>query len=249
MTELELLIDFHQDADRQGPGSTTETLRALALVGLNRAEPLRIADIGCGTGAQTLVLAQHAGAHITAVDLYPAFLARLAHQTQVMGLQERVTPLQADMNALPFEDEEWDVIWSEGAVYNIGFETGVKQWYRYLKKGGYLAVSEITWTTQNRPEAIERHWQREYPEIDTAANKMKVLESQGYSPVGYFVLPDYCWTDNYYTPMEHRFARFLERHPHSESARQIIVAEQMEINHYYRYKDYFNYGFYIARKV
>ena len=39
-----------------------------------------------------------------------------------MGLSEKVTTLCCSMDNLPFGDEEYDVIWSEGAIYNVGFE-------------------------------------------------------------------------------------------------------------------------------
>lgn len=39
------------------------------------------------------------------------------------------------MENLPFGDREYDIIWSEGAIYNIGFERGVIDWNRYLKVG------------------------------------------------------------------------------------------------------------------
>ena len=46
------------------------------------------------------------------------------------------------MDNLPFQNEELDLIWSEGAIYNIGFERGMNEWNKYLKKGGFIAVSE-----------------------------------------------------------------------------------------------------------
>ena len=71
-----------------------------------------------------------------------------------MGLSEKITTLCCSMDNLPFGDEEYDVIWSEGAIYNIGFERGVIDWNRYLKVGGLLVVSEITWiTTAARPNS------------------------------------------------------------------------------------------------
>ncbi|GAM56739.1 probable transcription regulator [Vibrio ishigakensis] len=48
------------------------------------------------------------------------------------------------MGDLPFEEDSFDVLWSEGAVYNIGFETGIRDWRKYLKSGGTLVVSELT---------------------------------------------------------------------------------------------------------
>ena len=38
------------------------------------------------------------------------------------------------MDALPFQEEELDLIWSEGAIYNIGFERGMNEWNKFLKK-------------------------------------------------------------------------------------------------------------------
>ena len=131
----------------------------------------------------------------------------------------------------------------------MGFETGVKQWGNFLKPGGYLAVSEITWLTNTRPQEIEAHWNSEYPQFDTAAGKLKVLEEHGFSPVGYFVLPHSSWIENYYRPMEARFEAFLQKHNHSEMAKAQVEADRDEIEKYKRFKDYFSYGFYVAKKV
>jgi SAM-dependent methyltransferase len=100
------------------------------------------------------------------------------------------------MDTLPFADEEFDVIWSEGAIYNMGFEAGVSAWRRFLKPGGKLIVSEITWLTAERPSALQSHWDAEYPEIDVASAKIGILERRGFTPEGYFYLPTSCWIDN-----------------------------------------------------
>ena len=78
-SDLELLIDLHIDAGRQGPGSDEATRRAVSLAGLDESSALEIADIGCGTGASSLLLAKLLNARITAVDFLPAFLDRLDH--------------------------------------------------------------------------------------------------------------------------------------------------------------------------
>lgn len=83
-----------------------------------------------------------------------------------MGLADRISTLACSMDNLPFADEELDVIWSEGAIYNSGFEKGVADWRRCLKTGGLLVVSEITWITGSRPQELQDHWDSEYPEID-----------------------------------------------------------------------------------
>jgi ubiquinone/menaquinone biosynthesis C-methylase UbiE len=226
-----------------------ESEKALSLAMIDQAAPLKIADIGCGTGASTLVLARLLNAQITAVDFLQDFLKVLEGRAENMGLFEKVTTLCCSMDNLPFGDEEYDVIWSEGAIYNIGFERGVKDWNRFLKVGGLLVVSEITWITASRPPEIQTHWKSEYPEIDVASSKIGVLEKNGYSPIGYFVLPEHCWLENYYRPMQNRFKDFLNRNGNSEEARAIVEAENREIELYEKYKAYYSYGLYIARKL
>lgn len=248
MTELELLVDFHKGAERQGPGSSTATLKALHFMNIENKKSLKVADIGCGTGAQTITLAKNLEGQIIAVDLFSAFLEILNSKSKVEGLDEKIITREMSMGALDFRDEEFDIIWSEGAIYNIGFEVGIKQWKKYLKPGGYLALTEITWITNSRPTEIEEHWNNEYPEINRASNKIRQLEENGYTPVGYFILPEECWIDNYYNPIEERFDEFLNKHDNSDIAKKIVDAEKEEIRKYKKYKSYFSYGFYIAKR-
>ena len=109
-------------------------------------------------------------------------------------------------------------------------------------------MSEITWITNSRPKEIEDFWKQEYPEIDTASNKIKILETNGLSLVGYFYLSQDSWIENYYKPIEAKFEAFLKRHNNSELAVKVVEEHRSEINLYLRYKDYYSYGFYISRK-
>lgn len=249
MNDYHLLIDLHKNAQRQGPGSDATTATAIQLAGLDRTTPLNIADIGCGTGAASLVLASHLNAQVTAVDLLPDFLDVLNERAKHAELSNRITTVTASMDDLPLADAEYDVLWSEGAIYNIGFTRGINDWKRHLKPGGVLVVSEITWMTFSRPPALHAHWTNEYPEIDLASTKLRQLEQHGYSPIGYFVLPPTCWLEHYYHPMQQRFEDFLTRHQHSAEAQAIVAAEQQEIDLYERYSAYYSYGVYIAKKL
>ncbi|MEA5391276.1 class I SAM-dependent methyltransferase [Cyanobium gracile UHCC 0139] len=250
MDNLELLIDLHRDGERQGPGGEAETELALQLAGVDRAAPLQLADIGCGTGASTLLLARLLGnARITAVDRLPDFLDVLQARARHLGLADAITPCAASMDNLPFADGELGVIWSEGAIYNIGFARGIAEWRRFLKPDGLLVVSEITWTTAARPADLQRHWQTEYPEIDVASARIALLERHGYAPIGYVVLPQHCWLDHYYRPLQARFDSFLRRHGHSEAAKAIVSAEEHEIRLYEAHNAHFSYGMYVARRV
>ncbi|MEM9595900.1 MAG: class I SAM-dependent methyltransferase [Acidobacteriota bacterium] len=249
MDDYELLIDLHRHGNRQGPGGDAETLLAMSLAKIDPEKPLKMADIGCGTGASTVLLAQQSQASIAAIDLLPDFLDVLDERAQRAGVADRISTLACSMDSLPFADGELDVIWSEGAIYSIGFEKGVSSWRRHLKPGGLLVASEITWLTESRPPELEAHWNAEYPEVDVASSKLAVLGKHGYSPVGYFALPEHCWLDQYYRPMQDRFGDFLHRNGHSEEAHRIVAAEQREIQLYESYRAYYSYGMYVARKL
>ncbi|KXX68553.1 class I SAM-dependent methyltransferase [Flammeovirga sp. SJP92] len=252
MTEedFQILIDFHVKANRQGPGSDAETEKALSFTALDFTKPLKVADIGCGSGAQTFALANSLeNAEIIAVDLFNEFLKELNLKAIQNNYDNRIITRQESMDQLSLEEGEFDLIWSEGAIYNIGFKKGLAEWKKYLKEGGYIAVSEITWLTNTRPSEIDEYWNNAYPEIDTSSNKMKVIEELGYQPVGYFPLREESWMNNYYGPIEDRFASFLEDKSHSEKAVNLVAQEKGEIEMYQKFKDYYSYGFYIAKKV
>jgi SAM-dependent methyltransferase len=248
-TLYSLMVDLHGDGMRQGPGSEVETLRALELTRLDRNAALRVADIGCGTGASTLVLASKLpNSRIIAVDLFPQFLKVLQLRADAAGCSKQIETQSESMDSLSFAAESLDLIWSEGAIYNIGFRKGLETWRPFLKTRGILAVSEITWLHPHPPNEIHQHWKSEYPEIATAAEKISALESAGYELVGYFALPAHCWIDNYYEPTEARFSAFLERHAGNHDAAQVVEMERYEAELYRRYQAWFSYGFYIARK-
>ena len=249
MNDLQLLIDLHLVAARQGPGGDAQTHLAIELSGLRNGRDLAIADIGCGTGASTLVLARELDAEIIAIDLMLEFLDALKQRAAQAGLADRITTETASMDSLPFAPGTLDAIWSEGAIYNIGFEKGVRDWRRLLKPGGIIAVSELTWLTDSRPAELETHWQSEYPEVDTASSKMAVLERNGFTPLGYFALPEHCWLAEYYRPMQKRFPVFLDVHKSSDAAKALVAAEEHEIDLYERHRQYVSYGYYIARKT
>lgn len=246
---MELMVHLHLNNKRQGPGSEEATRLAVSLAGLDREKSYRIADIGCGTGAQTMTLARTLKGEIVAVDLFTDFLERLKERISGENLKASVTTLAASMDQLPFEPEMFDVIWSEGAVYNMGFKNGICCWKNFLKKGGVLAVSELTWITDSRPKELEDFWNGEYAEMNTASGKIRILEEAGYKVLAHFILPDNCWVDNYYVPLMAAHDGFLKKYADNETALHIVETDQQEFDSYKKYKDYYNYAFYIARKL
>lgn len=248
MDELDLIIDLHKYNKRQGPGSSATTRRALDFVLQTAPNLSEVADMGCGTGTVTIDLAKNIDAKIVGIDLFPSFLEVLKNRVDEEGIQDRVLAVEASMDSPPFELGSLDMIWSEGSIYNIGFKNGVEIWKKYLRNGGFMAISEITWLTAERPKEIDNYWHSVYPEISTASAKIAVLEKAGFEILGYFPIPISDWTENYYRPLLNGFSAFRERNYGNSMVEYIITNEAKEFAMYEKYCKYYSYGFYVARK-
>lgn len=245
--DINLICEYFSYVERQGPGSPEVTLKALSFID-NLTSDSQIADLGCGTGGQTMVLGQHAPGQITGMDLFPRFIDLFNDNARRFNLQNRVKGIIGSMDNLPFEKESLDLIWSEGAIYNIGFENGLKTWRPYLKQGGYVAVSEATWFTNERPAEVESFWNNEYPEIDTISCKIGQMQNAGYIPVASFILPGNCWTEHFYSPQVEAEKIFLEKHTGNKMAEEFITNERYERELYNKYKEFYGYAFFIGKK-
>ena len=246
--DYRLIREYFSLVERQGPGSPNITRKALHFID-NLTENSSIVDIGCGTGGQTMVIAQNVPGKITGIDLSPEYIEILNENSQRLNLQDKIKGIVGSMDNLPFREEEFDLIWSEGAIYHIGFERGLNEWRKFLKKGGYLAVTENTWFTTERPAEIQKFWQKAYPEIDTIPNKVAQMQEAGYMPIATFILPEDCWTEHFYLPLVAAREIFLEKYAGNQAAEDFIKYEEYVTELYYKYKAYYGYAFYIGKRI
>ena len=245
--DLNIIYDFFSNTERQGPGCPEETLKALGFIN-DLTQKSKIADIGCGTGGQTMVLGENTLCEITGVDTWPDFINQFNQNARFKNLQDRVKGIVGSMENLPFREEELDLIWSEGAIYNIGFERGLNEWRKFLKPGGYIAVTENTWFSEERPAEIQDFWQKAYPEIDTISNKVAQMQKAGYLPIATYILPETIWTD-YYAWQALRRESFLKKYEGNIAIEEFVASMRYEADLYYKYKAYYGYMFYIGKKL
>lgn len=182
---------FFESLPRQGPGDDRYTELLFKLLPNLPPDP-KIADMGCGTGAQTLVLAQ-AGGIVTGIDLHQPFLSILTANAAKKGLGSRVSTLQCSMDKVPQEAGPFDLIWSEGAIYMIGFENGLKAWFPLLKPGGYIVVSEICWQVDDPPRELRDHPAPEISNMQTVEKNIMRVKKLGYRWIGSVLLPHEAW--------------------------------------------------------
>lgn len=135
---------------RQGPGSDACTREALRRLPELPAAP-RVLDLGCGSGRSALVLAEVLRTKVIAVDNHQPFLDQLRTAAQERGLADLIEIRCADMAAPGVPAGGIDLLWSEGAIYLLGFEEGLRLWRPLLAPGGCLAASECSWLLAEPP--------------------------------------------------------------------------------------------------
>jgi len=245
--QAQIFFEVHKDLPREGPGSNSSTQKALSYIVDLPPEP-RILDVGCGPGAQTLCLAESCRGRIVAVDNHEPFLAQLAQKVEELKLSERITPMLADMNQLPFEDQSFDLIWAEGSIFVIGMETGLAKWRPFLGKPGYLAFTEVSWIRPDIPDKLMSFWREAYPAISTIAQNEESIRRKGYELIGDFVLPESDWWQEYYRPIEAKLPRLKDKYRDNAEALEVLALEEKEIGIFRNYASYYGYVFYITRR-
>jgi len=119
--------------------------RALLLEHLPPA-PARVADLGCGTGTLTVLLAE-AGYRVDGLDLSPAMIA-LAEQKAATERDLPVTFRVGDASNPDLVQGSYDVVLSRHVLWALPEPaTGLARWVRLLAPGGRLLLVEGSWST------------------------------------------------------------------------------------------------------
>ena len=100
----------------------------------NLADNSRIADLGLRYGRADNDFGRERPGQITGLDLFPEFINIFNRNAKQSDLSDRVKGVVGSMDDLPFGKESLDLIWSEGAIANIGFKKGLNYWNGFLKK-------------------------------------------------------------------------------------------------------------------
>jgi len=241
-----LFYELFSGLPRQGPGTTASTRRALGLVP-DVGPQTRMLDIGCGTGAQTLVLAESSPSRIVAIDNHPPFIDALNRKARELDIADRLEARVADMRQLDFADGSFDLIWCEGAIYNTGVEAGLRDWRRLLRQDGHVAFTEVCWWKSGAPAACTAFWNREYPAIRDTSELLEAIGTCGYETVGHFPLPPSAWWDDYYRPLQDNVTAFRKRHHDTPDAQELADQCQREIDIWHAYSDFYGYEFFVLR--
>ncbi|MBD5804055.1 Malonyl-[acyl-carrier protein] O-methyltransferase [Azoarcus sp. Aa7] len=186
---------FDQAADSYDRAAAVQREVCHRLAALATATPpsgsvSRILDAGCGTGfGLDLIAHVHPAAHIVALDFAPAMLARLRQNSPAAA----VSPLCADLEALPLAADSLDAVWSSLALQWCDPALTLAQIARTLRPGG------VAWIATLGPATL---WElREaFARVDEASHVIRfhppsewiaAAEKAGLSPVAHDLEPAY----------------------------------------------------------
>ena len=240
------LYRLFEAVDRQGPGSEDDTIRAWT--SLTPPRQARVVDLGSGTGAASRALLTSTDARVTALDQHGPFLAQLTAWAQRRGVEDRLSCVVGDMAEPPFADGSFDIVWSEGAAYAIGFENALRRWRLLLTDGGQAAVSELVWRTSSPPEPAVAFFAQEYPDMALAEERVAMAVSCGYQRVDDFMVSGPGWWESYYAPLLAQLARIEAESPDDDGVRAVAKAVRAEAQIYREHGDSFGYLFLALKK-
>jgi SAM-dependent methyltransferase len=220
----DVLRELYTELGKASPARLAFTRKAFQM--LPDLDHPAILDIGCGQGGPTLELARLSHGQVTGLDIDPAALQELARRAEEEGLSDRVHAIQGSLCDMHFPDEAFDIVWSEGTMYYIGFERALADWRRFIRPRGFLVVQDAVWRRPNPPEEIRTCEQLAYPGMQTAAEYSSKVPDHGFSLLGHFVLPEEFWTADYVVPALARIHALRIQHAGDEAAQKALDGEE-----------------------
>ncbi len=168
-----------------------------------------ILDVGCGSGVPTIELAKISNGHVTGIDIDESLLEILQKKIKDEGLNNHVNLINKSITAIDFSKESFDIIWTEGAAFVIGFENSIKNWRKYIKPNGFLVLHD---------------------DIKDKTKKLRLIDKYGYMLTAQFDLPFEIWWNEYYAQLEKLVLKYWNKFQNDSELKKEIESDQNQVN-------------------
>ncbi len=142
-------------------------------------------DVGCASGKTACYIASTYGCRVIGVDLLPGMVERASERARREGVADSVEFRVGDAQALPFEDDQFDVVMGEFITGLLDDKQGaVRGYVRVAKPGGTVALNEATWIQTPPPEELVERLEQVFGfrgELLEADAWQELLENAGLS--------------------------------------------------------------------
>jgi len=154
-----LTLDDLAPFDQFHGGGKWFTLRLAHLADLKPG--MKVLDVGGGLGGPARTLALEFGCHVTVVDLTDSYVQAGEMLTELMGLTDRVKHQIGDALELSFEDNSFDIVWTQNSGMNIEDKESLYTGFqRVLRPNGLLVFQELM-SGPNQPLIFPVMWSRD----------------------------------------------------------------------------------------
>jgi len=205
---------FQTEKDELRKRLVKYTIKAFRM--LPHMDKPRILDIGCGSGISTLELARLSQGEVIGIDIDQPALDKFARKIKEAGLTDRVQAVNCSMFDMDFADESFNIIWSEGSIYAIGFERGLREWRRFLKPDGFMVVHD---------------------EQGNVREKLEQISNYGFELLGYFLLSKETWWAEYFAPLEQLISEFRRKYTDYPEVPEELHQAQRELDSFNKHPE------------
>lgn len=199
-----------------------------AFLKLPYLKKVRILDIGCGSGIPTIELARLSDGEVVGIDVDQSCIDEFNRKIIEQKLSNRVKAICISVSKSDFPVESFDVVWSEGVVREISFESALKDWYKLVKHDGYLVI----------------HYQ-----MLLAKDSILRINQFGYKLSDTVLLPDNSWWTDFYKPIEEKMSDLNCKYKDNSDALKLLEQYQNEMAMVKKNPQDFRSAFYIMKKI
>lgn len=122
---------------------------------------------------------------------------------------------------------------------------GLKQWKDFLKKDGFLVLSDLVWLKDERPEELAQHWKDEGIIVFSIDQILEAADKEGCHLIDHFTLPDKGWREKFIIPMEQKITSLRAKYAGNTKALDTFLSVEYENQLVIKYLDYSGYEFFV----